>query len=354
MIRKRKHKIGISPGTLIAPEKADPKAVKITIIDYGPEHLKESVCEKLEETFPFAETPSITWINVEGLGDADVIKKLGEKYHLHPLALEDVLNIPQRPKFEEYESHYFIVLRMLKRGHKVEQEQISFFLGRNFLITFQETVGDVFDPVRERIRKGKTRIRSSGPDYLAYALIDTLVDSYFPILENSGETLEALEDETLASPSAETIQKVHQLKRELLSLRRAVWPARDAISAMQREDLPLLKKQTRVFLRDCYDHSIQIMDIVETYREIASGLVDLYLSTVSNKMNEVMKVLTIIATIFIPIGVVAGIYGMNFNPDISPFNMPELNWFWGYPFALLLMVLIAGGMVIYFKRKDWL
>ncbi len=354
MMLRKKFKLGVSPGTLVAPEKAKAEATKITVIDYDPDRFEEKVIENVEDCFKYADTSSVTWINVDGLGDIEVVKKLGEKFNLHPLAQEDVLEVHQRPKIEDYGHYHFIVLSMLTYSKNLERQQVSMFLGQNFLITFQESIGDVFDPVRDRIRKGKTRIRSSGPDYLAYALIDALVDSFFPIMEIFGEEIEKLEDEIIKDPETETVKRIHEVKEELLTFRRAVWPERDMISSLLREEYPLIKKETRVFLRDCYDHVIQVMDMVETYRELTTGLMDVYLSSISNKTNEVMKVLTIIATIFIPLGVIAGIYGMNFNTSTSPFNMPELNWYWGYPTAIGLMVIIAGGLLIFFKRKGWL
>ena len=351
---KKKFKLGVSPGTLVAPERAKPEPTRITVIDYNPDHLEELVVENVEECFKYFKTSSVTWINVEGLGDIEVVRKLGEKFNIHPLAQEDVLDVHQRPKVEDYEELHFIVLRTLTYHDTLEQEQVSMFLGKNFLITFQENIGDIFDPVRERIRKGKVRIRNSGPDYLAYALIDALVDSFFPILEIFGEKIEALEEEVVEDPTTKTLAHIHDLKTELLNFRRAVWPERDMLSTLLREEFPLMKKETRVYLRDCYDHIIRAMDLLETYRELATSLMDVYLSSISNKTNEVMKVLTIIATIFIPLGVIAGIYGMNFNTTASPLNMPELNWYWGYPTAIGIMVLVASGLLLFFRRKGWL
>jgi magnesium transporter len=243
---------------------------------------------------------------------------------------------------------------MASLRERLESEQISIFVGKNFVLTFQEREGDCFEPVRERIRAGRGRIRKEGPDYLTYAIIDAVVDNYFPILEHYGERIEGLEAEVITSTTDETIAKIHDIKRDLLSLRRAIWPKREALSALSREPQPVFSDETRVYLRDCYDHTVQLMDMVETYRELASGLMDVYLTSVSNRMNEVMKVLTIIATIFIPLGFVAGVYGMNFNQETSAFNMPELGWKYGYLYCLGLMAVIAAGLLVYFRRKGWL
>jgi magnesium transporter len=265
-----------------------------------------------------------------------------------------VLSVPQRPKVEEYEDHLFMITRMISFNGTLESEQVSLFLGRNYLITFQERPGDCFDPVRDRIRKSRGIIRKQGADYLAYALMDTLIDGYFPVLEAMGEGIEALEDEVMENPSQNTLQRIHEVKRSLLDLRRTAWPQREAISTLVREEMSLIRESTRTYLRDGYDHIIQVMDVVETYRELASGLMDVYLSSLSNRMNEVMKTLTIVATIFIPLTFVAGIYGMNFNPERSPWNMPELNWAWGYPTVWLVMIVVVFVMLVFFRRKEWL
>lgn len=263
------------------------------------------------------------------------------------------MNINHRPKVEEFENHLFIIMKLLSLEPELSSEQISIFLGKGFVLTFQEKPGDSFDGVRDRIRKGKGRIRI-GPEYLTYALLDSIVDSNFPLLEAYGERLEALETETLEQPDKSTITKIYTVKRELLSVRRAVWPSRDLFNSLIRDQEKYFSGESLIFLRDCYDHIIQIVDLIENYREIASGLIELYLSSISNKMNDVMKVLTLIATIFMPLGFLAGLYGMNFNNEVSFWNMPETQWRYGYPFALLLMGSIASGMVLFFRNKKWL
>jgi magnesium transporter len=294
------------------------------------------------------------WIDVQGLADLELIRGLGERYGLHPLTVADVVHVHQRPKLENHENHLFIVLRLPHREDALLTEQLSIVLGPDFVLTFQEYPGDCFDPVRERLRRPASALRERGVDYLTYALIDALVDSYFPILEGYGELIEALEEEVIARPEPARVLRIQRLRRELLEIRRALWPQRDVLSALMREDTPCIAPGTRVFLRDCADHTAQLLDMVEIHREVTSGLLDLHLSSLSTRMNEVMKVLTIIATIFIPLGFIAGLYGMNFDPQISPFNMPELDWRFGYPFALALMLAVALGMLAYFWRKGWI
>lgn len=351
-VGKRYHRPGTAPGTLRAPEKRI-EQVKVTVIDYGPDHLEEKTVARVEEVFRYRDSRSVTWINVEGLHDVALIESIGRHFGFHPLALEDVLNCGQRPKLEDYGQHHFLIMKSLLPGDSLNTEQISVFLAGNYVITFQEVPGDSFEAVRERIRRGKGLMRKSGADYLLYALIDALVDEFFPVLERYGEQIEALETELLTNPTQRTIQEVHRIKRELLLLRRTAWPERDVISALQREESDIINRETQVFLRDCYDHTIQIIDMIETYRDLAAGMLDIYLSSVSNRMNEIMKVLTIISTIFIPLNFIAGVYGMNFHTD-HPMNMPELDWPWGYPYALGLMTIVAVLLVIYFQRKGWL
>ncbi len=351
-VGKRYHKPGTAPGTLRALEKRTDQ-VRVTVIDYGPEHLEEKTVTRVEDLFRYRDSPTVTWINIEGLHDVALIEALGKHFGFHALALEDVLNCGQRPKLEDYATHHFMIMKSLIHGATLETEQISFFLAGNYVITLQEVPGDSFEAVRERIRRGKGLIRKAGPDYLTYALVDALVDEFFPVLEQYGEQIETLEAELLVKPTNRTIQEVHRIKRELLMLRRTAWPERDVISAMQREESDVIQHETQVYLRDCYDHTIQIIDMIETYRDLAAGMLDIYLSSVSNKMNEIMKVLTIISTIFIPLNFIAGVYGMNFHTD-KPLNMPELDWRFGYPFALSLMAAVAMLLVIYFQRKGWL
>lgn len=294
------------------------------------------------------------WVNIEGLGSEEIVRGIGDRFNLHPLALEDTVHVHQRAKCEDYGEYVYFVSRMvtLQNGEFVI-EQVSLFIFPNMILTFQERPGDCLEPVRERLRKGKGKIRQHSADYLAYAVIDALIDGYFPVLEKVGDDLEDLEEMILLNPTEKLLQQVHQTKRELLTLRRAIWPIREAVNALMRDDLLVITAETRVFLRDCYDHAIQLVDLVENYRELASGLMDLYMTGVSNRMNEVMKVLTIFATIFMPLGFIAGLYGMNFN-TASPYNMPELSWAYGYPFALGLMLFTAVGLIVYFRRKQWI
>ncbi len=344
--------VGLGPGTLIADTDAPPP--EITVTGYGPDTVEELTLEQAADVGELLGRWPVLWLNVVGVKDVTAVATIGELFGLHRLALEDVVNLHQRPKLEEYPGSLFIVIRMPEFGDRFSTEQVSLFLGAGFVITFQEHAGDCFDPVRQRIRSGRGYIRKSGADYLAYAVLDAVIDSYFPVLERYGEHLEDLEDAIAEAPTTETIHRIQQTKRDLLGMRRSIWPQRELLGTLVREELPLVTDATRVFLRDAYDHAVRIMDLVETYRELGSGLTDFYMSSVSNRMNEVMKVLTVIATIFIPLTFVAGIYGMNFNPEASPFNLPELNWFWGYPFALALMAVLAGVLVLFFHRRGWI
>lgn len=345
---------GTMPGTLRIEPDASPPA--IVLIDYNQANATRVQVETPEAITPYLDTESVSWVDVQGLGSEDIWQRLGQVFHLHPLVLEDVVNVPQRPKVEDYEDQLVIVTRMvmLKQGTQgFVSEQVSFVLGKYYLLTAQEEAAyDCFGPVRQRIRANKGIIRGQGPDYLAYALLDALIDGFFPVLEAYGERVEALENEVVANPTRQTLEKIHQIRRELLSLRRSIWPQREAINTLIRDSCVLISSEVQIYLRDCYDHIIQLLDMVETYRELASSLMDVYLSSVNNKMSEVMKTLTVISTIFIPLTFVAGIYGMNFNTD-SPLNMPELNWYWGYPIILGFMFLITSGMVFYFWRRGW-
>jgi len=326
----------------------------ISVIAYGPDKLVEAPIDDVRSIGEYLHAWPVTWVNVDGLGDAAMIAKLGEIFGLHRLALEDVINVHQRPKAEQYGDHTYIVAREVTLGECLETEQISIFLGKNYVLTFQERAGDCFGAVRERIRIVSGRIRAAGPDYLAYALLDAIIDAYFPVMEQHGERLEALEDEIIAKPASDAIERVHVIKRELQVFRRLLWPTRDAINSLLRDEQCYFTADTRIYLRDCYDHTLRIIELLEAQRELAADLVDLYLSSASHRMNEIMKVLTVITTIFIPLSFVAGIYGMNFDRAASIWNMPELGWRWGYPFALGLMAVIASALVAWFKRKGWL
>jgi magnesium transporter len=351
LTKKRSKKAGLPPGTLVHIGEKKAEIPKITIMDYSETHFQEKEAKTIEECFLFKETPTVTWINIDGLHQVEILEKLGECYEFHPLVLEDILNTDQRPKIEDYGEYLYIVLKMLDQRNKSNEiltEQISLILGPSFVISFQEEEGDVFDPIRERIRSGKGRIRKMGADYLAYALLDAIVDNYFIVMEKLGEKIEFLEEELVKRPIPETLQTIHHLKREMIFFRKAVWPLREVIGSLERGELPQVKETTRIYLRDVYDHTIQVIDTIETFRDMVSGMLDIYLSSVSNRLNAVMKVLTIIATIFMPLTFLAGIYGMNFK------HMPELEWKWGYPAVWIAVILISVSMLTYFKKKGWL
>lgn len=351
LFKKTSKKAGLPPGTLVHIGEKKTEKVKITIIDYDGEQFQEKEARTIEECVPFRDKPTVTWINLDGIHDLEIVEKFGKHFDLHPLVLEDILNTGQRPKLEDLEDYIFLVLKMLycdEKEKEIKAEQVSIIIGSNFVISFQEREGDVFNPIRERIRNGKGRIRKMGADYLAYALMDAIVDNYFLILEILGENVEALEEELVTDPRTETLQAIHKLKREMIFLRKSIWPLREVVSGLERGESPLVKESTGIYLRDVYDHTIQVMDMVESFRDMISGMLDTYLSSLSNRMNEVMKVLTIIATIFIPLTFIAGIYGMNFR------FMPELGWRWGYPTLWAVVAIIAFSMVVYFRKKKWL
>ena len=350
---KRSRKAGLPPGSLIHVGEKKAETTKITVIDYDDQSFQKTEIDNLEQCFVFKETATVTWINIDGVHDPGVIGRIGECYGVHPLILEDIMNTAQRPKFEDMGDYLYIVLRMLscaKEGGEVQSEQVSLVVGPNFVISFQEGAnpGDVFDPVRERIRTGKGRIRKMGADFLAYSLVDAIIDNYFVVLESLGGRVEVLEEELVSDPGQKTLHDIHTLKREMIYVRKSVWPLREAVSGLQRAESPLIKDTTGIFLRDVYDHTIQVIDTIETYRDMLSGMLDMYLSSVSNRMNQVMKVLTIIATIFIPLTFLAGVYGMNFK------YMPELGWRYGYFVVWGIMITVGVVMVIVFKRKKWM
>ena len=349
--KKASKKTGQSPGTLIHVGEQKVEKARIFLMNYDQNRLEEKELKRIEESFAYKDTPPVSWINIDGLHEVEVIEKIGTHFNIHPLTLEDIVNTGQRPKVEDFEDYIYLVFKMLKideSANHLASEQVSLILGPHFLISFQETGGDVFNFVRERLRKGRIHIRKSGPDYLAYALIDAVVDHYFLILEKIGEKIEHFEEQLHVQPTPEILQAIHDLKRELIYFRKQAWPIREVLSTWQKTESAIIQEANKIFLRDVYDHTIQVIDTIESFRDIISGMTDLYLSTVSNKMNEVMKVLTIIATIFIPMTFVAGIYGMNFK------YMPELEWKWSYPILGLVLILIFFGMMFYFKRKKWL
>jgi magnesium transporter len=349
------HRPGDMPGTLIVDADAPPPI--IFLIDYNKTDVTRKQLNTPEECAPYLDKESVSWVDVQGLGSADILQRLANVFDLHPLVLEDVVNVPERPKIEDYDDQLVIISRMVVPKERVcgfYSEQVSLVLGKYYLLTVQEEPEhDCLEGVRSRIEKGKGIIRSSGADYLAYTLLDAIIDGFFPVLELYGDRIEELEEEVIINPTPKTLQKIYQIRRELLQLRRAIWPQRDAINSLIREGNDLISDEVRVYLRDCYDHAVQVMDMVETYRELASGLMDVYLSAVSNRMNEVMKFLTVMSSIFIPLTFVAGIYGMNFNTEKSRWNMPELNWYWGYPLCLAAMAAIAGGLIFVFWQRGW-
>ncbi len=340
---------GSIPGTLHLNQDVP---TEITLIDYSP-----TECERVDlispaELVPYIDTHSVSWVDLQGLGHEPTLQAIGQIFQLHPLVLEDVVNVPQRPKVEEYDDQLLIVTRMVlldgRSSGSFVSEQISFILGDHYLLSVQEEAEyDCFNPVRDRITTAKGNIRKMGSDYLMYTLIDAIIDGFFPVLEEYGEQLELLEDEVVANPSRQTLERIHRMKRELLSLRRAIWPQRDAINALIRDESDLISHEVRIYLRDCYDHTVQVLDMVETYREVASSLMDIYLSSVSNKMNEIMKFLTVMSSIFIPLTFIAGVYGMNFE------NMPELHTRSGYFVCIGVMFTVAIVLLTLFWRKGW-
>lgn len=356
LLGKRSKKAGLPPGTPVVIGGRESGPVRITVMDYTEHSFLEEEVKSIEECFRFKATPSVTWINVDGIHDAEMITRLGRQFDFHPLLVEDIVNTDQRPKYEDFGDYLFIILKMLqydKAAHNTKIEQVSIIVGGNFVITFQEDIGDVFDGVRARLREGKGRLRKSGPDYLAYALMDAIVDNYFVILEELGEDIEVLEEELLRNPGVGTIRAIHRLKREMIFLRRSVWPLREVVLGMERTESRLVAKGTKIYLRDIYDHTVHAIDTMETFRDIISGMLDLYLSSINNRLNEVMRVLTVIATIFMPLTFLAGVYGMNFHTDAGPYNMPELTWYWGYPAFWLVIILVTLTMVLYFRGKKW-
>ncbi|MFC2162976.1 magnesium/cobalt transporter CorA [Candidatus Altiarchaeota archaeon] len=348
---RRSGKSGLPPGSLVHVGGKSGDDVKISLIRYGPDSFQEKTVDDVASVFTSGEKAQVTWVNMDGLHDVNMIEEIGGHYKIHPLVLEDILNTNQRPKIDEFQDYLVVIMRMIyypAGSKKVESEQVSLLIGKDYVVSFQEMEGDVFDSVRKRIRDGKGRIRGLGPDYLAYALIDAIVDNYFGIIEKFGDQIEAVEEAILFDPTPEALKSVYEIKREMIYLRRSIWPLREVVNSLERTDSPLINDSTNIFLRDVYDHTIQVIDTVEGYRDMVSGLLDTYMSSVSNKMNEVMKVLTIFATIFIPLTFIAGVYGMNFN------YMPELQWRYGYFMAWAFMLTVGGIMLAYFRGKKWL
>jgi magnesium transporter len=344
-------KAGLPPGTLVHVGKRTAENIKISVIDYDEKQFSEVVCKTSEEAVAFTKEKTISWINIDGLHETDAIAELGALFGLHPLLLEDVLNTRHRPKAEEFEEYLFLTLKMLgisKDGKSVISEQVSFVLGKDWVLSFQEREGDIFDNLRSRLREGKGAIRKRGADYLLYRLIDTVVDHYFFVTEHFSDASEKLEKRVLENTDQRHLHEIQRYKKQLIQLRKSIAPLREAVSTLQKEQNPFISEATSRYLRDVYEHIIQVNDSLESQRDVISSIMDLYLSGVSNKMNQVMQVLTIISTIFIPMTFVAGIYGMNFQ------HIPELEWEHGYLYAWILMLAVVVVMVIYFKRKKWL
>jgi magnesium transporter len=357
--RKRSQKTGLPPGTLVHVGESRTEKARISIFHYGPEQCREHPDAAVADILAYRrQNEGLLWVNVDGVHDVELVEAIGREFGVHPLVLEDIVNTHQRPKLDELNSdskQAFLVFKMLTAGEaKLQSEQVSVLLGPDYVISFQERPGDVFEPVRTRLRTRGTRLRAQGCDFLAYALLDAVVDGYFTVLEGIGDATERLDEELINHPGPPTLRRIRDLKLQLIALRKAAWPLREAIGAMDRSLGELIRPETRPYLRDVYDHCIQVIDAGESQRDIVGGMMDIYLSSVSNRMNEIMKVLTIIATIFMPLSFIAGVYGMNFQPEASPLNMPELGWYWGYPFALSLMAVMAVVMLIFFRRKRWL
>lgn len=344
---------GKLPGSLVASP--DSVAPRVQVIAFNQEEMIEKELSDLNEINSILEKWQVTWVNIDGLGDVHTIGIIGQIFGLHPLALEDVLNPHQRSKLEQFADHYFFVIHMPRLAEELETEQVSIFFGRKFVVTFQEDIPhDCFDAVRQRIRKNRGLLHKYKADYLAYSLIDAVIDAYFPVLESCGEQLDEVEQGILLQPGRGIISRIHDIKRALLILRRTIWPQREAVNMLLREPIDFIEEETKFHLRDCYDHLVRLIDLIETYRERAADLMDLNFSTISNQMNEVIKVLTIMSTIFIPLTFISSIYGMNFNTEMSPLNMPELKWYFGYPFSLLLMFVIAVAMIVFFRLRGWI
>ncbi|MFV1885380.1 MAG: magnesium/cobalt transporter CorA [Balneola sp.] len=342
-------KVGLAPGTLTHIGVKKTERVTIEIHDYGPTHLEERMIDSVAECRPFVDTPNPTWVQVKGLHDIDKLKELWDEFNFHPLIQEDILNTNQRPKIEDYKDQIFVVLKMIYiEDEQLHQEQVSLVFSDKFIFSFQESERRLFIPIRERLKIDNTRMRNGGPDYMAYALMDVIIDYYFTALDELNSRIESIEDVLWSSADEDSLVDIHQCRRMLIQFRKSVWPVRDSINSLLRDETPYVADETRLFIRDVYDHLIQIIDNLDNNREILSGLHDMYMTNISNKMNEVMKVLTIIATIFIPLTFIAGIYGMNFS------YMPELSWKWSYPIVWVLMIVVTIGMIFYFRKKKWI
>ncbi len=343
------NKTGAPPGTVIYKGKDSTEKIKITLIEYNETEFIEKDFYNFSDCLECVDPSMVKWINVDGIHDSELIEKIGKQFNIHPLTLEDIVNSNQRSKFEDYDSYVVSIMKMIYYDTEIHSEQLSIVLMEGMVISFQEIHGgDAFDMIRSRLRQGKGRVRKMGADYLAYALMDAAVDCYFNILEKVGDRIELLEEELLDNPSKEMLQQLHHMKREMIFLRKAVWPMRELISNLERSETELIRPSTDIYLRDLHDHSVRVIDTVETFRDLLSGMMDIYLSSVSNRMNEVMKVLTIITTIFVPVTFIAGVYGMNFE------FMPELHSRWGYGAVWIVMLAIIISLIVYFRRKKWM
>ena len=354
---KRYHPPGTAPGTLQHRDNPRGVPLKISLADYSDSEFKELVLIEPEECRAHLESDSMTWIHVQGDAAPDTLRQLGKLFGLHHLALEDVINTGQRPKVDDYKDQLFVIVAhpvMGSDSRELTMEQLSIFVGHNFLVSFHPGVNDPFDPIRARLRDHSGRLRDRGADYLLYALIDLVIDEGFPLLERVGGEMDLLEEQLFDTPTPDSLQELHRLKRSLLMLRRILWPHREVVNSLVRNESGIIAEENGVYFRDCYDHAIQIIDLIETCRDLVTGLMDIYHSSVSSRLNEIMRVLTIIATIFIPLTFIVGVYGMNFSNSESPWAMPELRWYYGYPLVWLLMIAVLVGMASYFRRRKWL
>jgi magnesium transporter len=351
-IRKRSA-VGAKPGTIAIEPGAQPTTIRVMAYDHD-RVVEQTIAEPNQLREFLGKWPAV-WVDVVGLGSEDTLRTIAQVFQIHPLALEDIVHVHQRAKVDVYDQNIYIVMRIPDHSHEQISEQFSLILGKNYVVTFQERPGDCFDLVRTSIRVKESATRQGvHPDYLAYRLIDAAIDAYFPFLESVGDHLDELDDPVAIEHTQKAFGKLHVVRREILMLRRAIWPLRDAISTLRTEMTPFISDSTRVYLRDCYDHAVQLLDLMESYRDIAGDVRDYYLSTISNRMNEVMKTLTVIATIFLPITFLAGVWGMNFDTRVSPYNMPELEWRFGYFLSLGSMALVTAAMLWYFYWRGWL
>lgn len=351
VLKNRSKKIGLSPGTLIHISDRPEVKIEISVLDYDADHLVEKNNVSLDGCLEYLDTPLKTWINIRGIHDINIIQKIGTHFGLHPLMLEDIVNADQRSKLDDYKENIFIVMRMLRyeyENKEILDEQVSIVLGKNYVISFTESEQDIFETVKQRMRKENSRTRTMGCDYLCYSLMDFIVDHYFSILEQVDHNLEVLEEELIEDPHSSTLLRIQKSKRDIVLLRKAIWPTREIMSQFRRLETPLIQDTTRVYIQDVYDHTIQAIDTIESFRDISSGMLDVYLSNLSHKMNEIIKVLTIVATIFAPLTFITGFYGMNFE------HMPELHSKYGYPVVVLLMIFSTLMMLYYFRRKKWI